>query len=327
MAKRFKTRITEMLGIEHPILCGGMQWVTRAEFVAQVAEAGAMGFMPAETFETPADLREEIRKIRSLTDKPFGVNVSMLPKVGDVLDRTLGFCDVICEEGVRVVETAGRNPDPILPKLKDGGVKVIHKLTSVRHAETAQRLGVDAVALLGYGSGGHIGMNNVASFIALPLAISRLEIPVIAAGGVCDGRGLLGALAMGAEAVLMGTRFMATTECPIHQAIKEKYVQAGETDTTLILSSIRNPMRCIRNKLAEDVLALESKGATLEEILAQVPGSKMKEAFSTGDADMGVLPCGQIAGLVGDIKPVKAVVEGIVAEAEELLQRLNGMVA
>jgi len=327
MGKKFKTRITEMLGIEHPILCGGMQWVTRAEFVAEIAKAGGLGFIPAETFETPEHLREEIRRTRTLTDKPFGVNISMLPKVGDVLERTLQFCDVICEERVKVVETAGRNPDAILPKLKQGGVKVIHKLTSVRHAETAERLGVDAVSLLGYGSGGHIGLNNVASFISIPMAVSHLKIPVIAAGGICDGRGFLGALAMGAEAVLMGTRFMATTECPIHPTIKEKYVQTPETDTALILSTIKNPMRCIRNRLAENVLAMEGRGATLEEILKEVPGSRMREAFVKGDPDMGVLPCGQVVGLIDGVKSVKEVLEEILSQAEELLGRLNGMVS
>ena len=174
MAKKFKTKITEMLGIDYPIISGGMQWLSRAELVAAVANAGAIGFMTAESFETPEDLRAEIKKIRTLTDKPFGVNLSMIPELGPP-ERTLQFCDIVCEEGVKVVETAGRSPEPLMPKLKDSGVKVIHKLPSVRHAVTAQRLGVDAVTLIGFGSGGHIGMDNVASFILLPKAVEALE--------------------------------------------------------------------------------------------------------------------------------------------------------
>lgn len=325
MGKRFTTKITEMLGIEHPILCGGMQWISRADFVAEVCNAGGLGFITAESFETPEDLREDIRKIRSLTDKPFGVNISMLPEVGKARERTLKFCDVVCEEGVKVVETAGRSPEPIMPKLKETGIRVIHKLTSVRHAETAQRLGVDAVTLIGFGSGGHVGMDDVASFILIPLAVSKLEIPVIAGGAISDGRGFLGALAMGAEAVLMGTRFFATTECPVHLDIKERIVQAKETDTTLIMGSIRNPARCVKNRLAEEVLAIEAKGATLEDIIAKVSGGKGKIAYQTGDPDMSPIPCGQIAGLIDEIKSVKEVIEDIISEAGELLARLEGM--
>jgi nitronate monooxygenase len=184
MAKKFKTKITEMLDIEHPIISGGMQWLSRAELVSAVANAGGIGFITAESFETPEDLREEIRKTRDLTGKPFGVNLSMVPEFGEP-ERTLKFCDIVCEEGVKVVETAGRNPQPLMPKLKEGGVKVIHKLTSVRHALSAQRLGVDAVTMIGFGSGGHIGNDNVASFILLPKAVAALDIPVIAGGGIC----------------------------------------------------------------------------------------------------------------------------------------------
>ncbi|MCP4667521.1 MAG: nitronate monooxygenase, partial [Deltaproteobacteria bacterium] len=238
---------------------------------------------------------------------------------------TLQFCDVVCEEGVTVVETAGRSPEPIMPKFKEAGVKVIHKLTSVRHAETAQRLGVDAVTLIGFGSGGHVGLEDVASFILIPLAVSRLQIPVIAGGAIADGKGLLGALAMGAEAVLLGTRFFATKECPVHPAIKERIVQAEETGTTLIMGSIRNPARCVKNRLAQEVLAIEAKGATLEDIVAKVSGGKGKIAYQTGDPDMSPIPCGQIAGLIDGIKSVREVIEDIISEAGELLGRLKGM--
>jgi nitronate monooxygenase len=325
MARRFNTRITEMLGIEHPILCGGMQWLSRSDFVAKVCNAGGLGFITAESFETPEDLRQDIRRLRGLTDRPFGVNISMLPEVGRVRERTLRFCDVVCEEGVKVVETAGRSPEPLMPMLKEAEVRVIHKLTSVRHAETAQRLGVDAVTLIGFGSGGHVGLDDVASFILIPLAVSRLDIPVIAGGAICDGRGFLGALAMGAEAVLMGTRFFATAECPVHQDIKERIVQAKETDTTLIMGSILNPARCVKNRLTDEVSAIEAKGATLEEIIDKVSGGKGKIAYQTGDPDMSPIPCGQIAGLINEIKSVKQVIEDIISEAGDLLARLDGM--
>ena len=322
----FKTRITEMLGIEYPILCGGMQWISRAEFVAAVSNAGGIGFITAESLETPEDLRTEIKKMHDLTDKPFGVNISMVPEFG-LPERSLKFCDVVVEEGVKVVETAGRSPKPLMPTLKDAGVKVIHKMTSIRHAESAQKLGVDAITLIGYGSGGHIGMDGVASFILIPMAVSRLDIPVIAGGGVCDGKGFLGAMAMGAEAVLMGTAFFATEECPVHGAIKERLVQTRENETCLLLESLHNPVRCVRNKLADECLALEEKSASFEEIINTVAGGKGKLAYDDGDADISPISCGQIVGAIDKIKSVKAVIDDIVSEAEIMMARLNGMTA
>ncbi|MEW6264552.1 MAG: nitronate monooxygenase family protein [Thermodesulfobacteriota bacterium] len=322
MGQVFTTKITEMLGIDHPILCGGMQWVSRPEFVRHVCDAGGMGFITAETFPTPEDLRAEIRKMRDLTDKPFGVNVSMVPEFG-MPERTIRFCQVIVEEGVKVVETAGRSPEPLMPIFKPAGIKVIHKLTSVRHAESAQKLGVDAVTLIGYGSGGHVGLDNVASFILLPLAVQRLKIPVIAGGAVATGAGFLGALAMGAEAVLMGTAFFVSEESPVHPAIKQKLIQARETDTMLILGSIRNPIRVLVNKLAIECQALEAKGATFEEILQLVAGGKGRLAYDVGDPEISPLACGQIVGLINEIKPVKRIIDDIIGEARTLLARLN----
>jgi nitronate monooxygenase len=324
MAKKFKTKITEMLGIEHPIICGGMQWISRAEIVAAVGNAGGIGFITAESLETPEDLREEIKKIRGLTDKPFGINLSMVPEFG-LPARTLQFCDVVVEEGVTVVETAGRSPEPLLPRLKEGGVKVIHKLTSVKHALTAQRLGVDAVTLVGYGSGGHIGNDNVASFILIPKAVAALDIPVIAGGGICNGKGFLGALAMGAEAVLMGTAFMMARECKIHQNIKDRLIETKETDTALLLTTIMNPIRCMKNKLAEECLAIEAEGADFEKIITTVAGGKGQIAYDSGDPDGAPIACGQIAGLIDEIKSVHQVIDDILTEADELLKRLNGL--
>ncbi|MFZ7113056.1 MAG: NAD(P)H-dependent flavin oxidoreductase [Desulfatiglandales bacterium] len=320
----FNTKITRMLGIQYPILCGGMQWISRAEFVAAVCNAGAMGFISAESLETPKDLRMEIRKMRDLTDQPFGVNISMIPELGPPV-RSLAFCDVVCEEGVKIVETAGRSPEPLMPKLKAAGIKVIHKLTSVRHALAAEKLGVDAVTLVGYGSGGHIGLDNIASFILIPSASERLEIPVIAGGSIGTGAGFVAALALGAEAVLMGTAFFATRECPVHPVIKERLVQAAETDTMLILNSIKNPIRCMRNGLARECAALEDRGADFKTIIGKVAGKKGKEAYRTGDTESGIIPCGQAVGLITGIKSVQEFIQGIISEARIAGDRIDAL--
>jgi nitronate monooxygenase len=213
-----------------------------------------------------------------------------------------------------------------MPKLKENGIKVIHKLTSVKHALSAQRLGVDAVTMIGFGSGGHIGNDNVASFILLPKAVAALEIPVIAGGGICNGRGFLGALAMGAEAVLMGTAFMMTQECKIHQNIKDRLVETKEADTALLLATIMNPIRCMKNKLADECLAIEAEGADFEQIIKTVAGGKGQIAYDSGDPDGAPIACGQIAGLIDEIKTVRQVIDNILTEADGLLDRLNGLV-
>jgi nitronate monooxygenase len=209
--------------------------------------------------------------------------------------------------------------------LKEANIKVIHKLTSVRHALSAQKHGVDAVTLIGYGSGGHIGMEGVANFVMIPKAVSELEIPVIAGGGVCNGKGFLGAMAMGAEAVLMGTAFFATRECPAHDAIKERLVQTQETGTCLLLNSLSNPVRCVKNRLADECLALEAQNATFEEIIETVAGGKGKLAYDSGDSEISPIACGQVVGVIDKIKTVRNVIEEIITEAEELLSRLNQM--
>lgn len=324
MAQRFKTAITDMLGVDHPILCGGMQWLSRAEFTAHISNAGGFGFITAESFESPSDLREEIRKMRDLTDKPFGVNISMLPEF-QIRKRTMDFCDVVCEEGVKAVETAGRSPEEMVPKFKQCGIKIIHKVTSVKHALKAQTVGADAVTMIGFEGGGHVGMDDVTSFILVPKASATLDIPVIAGGAICNGRGFLGALAMGAQGVLMGTAFLASRECPVHDVFKERLVHAGETDTCLVMRTIRNPLRCLKNQLAEEVLAMEEKGTTLGEIIAKVAGHTGKQAYEIGDPDMSPIPSGQICGLINEVKSVKEIIEGIIEEAVELKTRLDGI--
>ncbi len=311
-----------MLGTRYPILCGGMQWVSRAEFVANVCNTGAIGFITAETFESAEDLRNEIRKIRTLTDQPFGVNISMLPEL-PMTDRTLEFCHVICEEGVKFVETAGASPHKILPILKKENIKIIHKLTSIRHALKAQSLGVDAVTILGYGSGGHVGMGNVALFILLPLAVKTLDIPVIAGGSVATGSGFLGALSMGAEGVLMGTAFFASEESPIHPNFKQKLLHAKETDTELVMESIFNPLRVVKNELSAKVLEMEAGGATLEDIINQLAGGKGKLAYDNGNTEISPIAGGQVVGLIDEIKPVQQIVDDIIRDASDLMDRLE----
>lgn len=325
MSRIYKTKITEMLGIQYPILCGGMQWVSRAEFVAHVCNAGGIGFITAESLETPEDLRDEIKKMRDLTDKPFGINLSMVPEFG-LPERTLKFCDVICDEGIKVVETAGRSPDPLMPVLKAAGVKVIHKLTNIRHAKSAQKIGVDAITILGFGSGGHVGMDDVSSFILLPMAIQALDVPVIAGGGVASGSGLIGALAMGAEAVLLGTAFFASEEAPVHDVIKQKLVDTRENETTLLLRSVNNALRVAKNRLADECLAKEAQGATLEEIISIVAGGKGRAAYFSGDAESGPVPCGQVVGMVKEVKPVKQIIDDMISEADQLMNRMNKVI-
>lgn len=324
MAREFRTKITEMLGIRYPILCGGMQWVSRAEFVSHVCNAGGIGFITAETFKSPEHLREEIKKMRDLTDKPFGINISMLPEL-PLTERTFKFCDVVCEEGIKFVETAGRSPEPVLPMFKQEGIKVIHKLTNLRHAKKAEKLGVDAVTILGYGSGGHVGMDNVVLFVLLPKVIKELNIPVIAGGSIASGAGFLGALAMGAEAVLMGTAFFATQESPIHENFKTRLQEAKETETTLVMRTILNPLRVVKNELSEKVLAMEERGATLEEIVMELAGGKGKLAYDNGNINISPIAGGQGVGLIDQIKTVKQVIDDIIAEANVLMERLERM--
>ncbi len=320
----FKTRITEMLGIAHPILQGGMQWLARAELVAAVSNAGGLGFITAVSFSTTKELREEIKKTRDLTDKPFGVNVSMLPAImpGDL---TEGYMDAACEEGVPVVETAGRSPEAYVAKLKSAGVKLIHKVPAVRFAMKAEAIGADAVTVVGFECGGHPGLDDVPSLIVLPKAAQALKVPVIAAGGYCDGRGLVAALSLGAEAVLMGTRFMAAQECPMHDNFKQWMVDASETDTMVVERSIRNAARIMKNKAALAVAQLEAEGATLEQLLPVIAGKVGREAYLSGDIDLGAIACGQVVGRINEIKSVQEIMDDIMDEAARTVERLKGL--
>jgi nitronate monooxygenase len=317
----FKTRITEMLGIQHPILQGGMQWLAKAELVAAVSNAGGLGFITAVSFSTPDELRAEIRKTRGITDKPFGVNISMLP-VFMPGDLTEIYMDVACEEGIPVIETAGRNPEPYIEKLKSAGVKLIHKVPAVRFAKKAESIGVDAVTVVGFECGGHPGMDDVPSLIVLPKAAQALSIPVIAAGGFCDGRSLVAALSLGAEAILMGTRFMASAESPMHDNFKQWMVEAQETDTMIVERSIRNAARIMKNEAAQTVARMEAEGAGLSELLPVIAGKVGLEAYLSGDIQRGTIACGQVVGRIHEIKSVREIMDDIIAEAEAVVARL-----
>lgn len=321
-----KTRITELFNIEHPIIQGGMHYVGFAELAAAVSNAGGLGTITGLTQKTPADLANEIAKCNDMTDKPFAVNLTFLPTV--TAPDYPGYVKAIIEGGVKVVETAGRNPVHVLPYLKDAGIKVIHKCTSVRHSLKAQEIGCDAVSVDGFECGGHPGEDDIPNMILLPRAADELEIPFVSSGGQADARSLVASLAMGAEGMNMGTRFMCTKEAPIHQNVKDAIVAASELDTRLVMRPLRNTERVLNNKATERVLAMEEeKGADLkfEDILPDVAGVYPKVMLE-GEMDIGVWSCGMVAGLINDIPTCKELIDRIMSEADELIaQRLKGM--
>lgn len=321
-----KTRFTEMFGVEHPIVQGGMQWVGRAELIAAVANAGALGCLTALTQPTPEDLSKEIQRVKDMTDKPFAVNFTILPTLKPIpYDE---YMDAIVQSGVKIVETAGNSPKVHMPKLKENGVKVIHKCTSVRHALSAQKVGVDAISIDGFECAGHPGEDDTPGLILIPRAADQLDIPIIASGGFADGRGLAAALALGADGINMGTRFMATQEAPVHPNIKEKMVNASELDTTLIFRTLRNTARMFTNSVSEKVVSMEAEGKKIDEIGPVASGQRGKLVYEEGDSEAGVWSAGMCIGLVDDVPTVKELVDRIVGEAEELInQRLKSIVA
>jgi len=319
----FKTRITEMLGIEYPILQGPIQWLSRAELVSAVSNAGGLGIISSLTFPTAKELRDEIKKTKGMTDKPFAVNITLLPTVRPINYEE--YFSAAIEEGINIIETSGRSPEPYMKLLKDSKVKVLHKATRIKDIKTAERLGVDAVTILGFEAAGHPGMEDVASLARIPIAVDAVSIPVIAAGGIGDARGFIAALALGAEGVLMGTRFLASKECKVHPKIKEWLLQLGETDTMMIQHSIKNTMRVVKTDYAQRVLEVEEKGATLEELLPLISGEKMRNAYNSGDISNTVITVGQVIGLIHEISSVKEIIEDIVNEAKFIAQRLQNM--
>lgn len=321
-----KTRITELFGIEHPIIQGGMHFVGLAEMAAAVSNAGGLGIITGLTQRTPEGLAKEIARCKEMTDKPFGVNLTFLPSVTP--PDYPGFVQVIIDSGVKVVETAGNNPAKYLPALKEAGIKVIHKCTAVRHALKAQTIGCDAVSVDGFECGGHPGEDDIPNFILLPRAADELTIPFVASGGMADARSLVAALAMGAEGMNMGTRFIATKEAPVHENVKRAIVDASELDTRLVMRSLRNTERVLTNPAVERLLAKEKAlGANLkfEDIAEEVAGVYPK-IMQDGDMDIGAWSCGMVAGLIHDIPSVQDLMDQIMSEADALIkQRLSGL--
>ncbi|QMV73243.1 nitronate monooxygenase [Comamonas piscis] len=314
-----KTRITQLLGIRYPIIQGGMQWVGTAELASAVSNAGGLGVLTALTQPTPEALAREIARCREMTDQPFGVNLTILPSAKPPPYEA--YLDAVIDSGVRVLETAGNSPVAFIEKAKRGHMRIVHKCTSVRHALSAERNGVDAVSIDGFECAGHPGEDDVAGLVLIPLAARALRIPVIASGGIADGRGLAAALALGAEGVNMGTRFCATVEAPIHDDIKRALVNASERDTQLIFRSFRNTGRVLKNAISDQVVATERRpgGCEFAEIHPLVAGQRGRAALHSGDVDGGLVWAGQVVGLVNDVPTCEALVQRMVAECQEAL--------
>jgi nitronate monooxygenase len=316
----FKTRITELFGVDYPVVQGGLMWIARAELVSAVANAGGMGFLTALTHPTPEGLAVEIRKTREMTNRPFGVNVTFLPTLKAV-DYAV-YIDVCIAEGIKFMETAGRNPEPYMEQMKKAGMVVTHKCTSVRHSIKAEKIGCDVVSIDGFEAAGHPGEDDVTSLILIPLARDALRIPLIASGGFGDGRGLAAALALGADGMNMGTRFVATQEAPLHNNVKEALVRAGERDTRLVMRSLRNTERVLANSLAEKVLEIEAEGDTrIEDIAPYVSGKRGLAMLEGGDIEAAVLAAGQVVGLIHDIPTVHELMDRIIGDAREIMTR------
>ena len=326
-----KTRITELFNIEHPIIQGGMHFVGYADLVAAVSNAGGLGIITALTQPTPEDLAKEIARCHEMTDKPFGVNLTFIPSFKDPpYDE---YIDAIIQGGIKIVETAGRNPEKYLEQMKVEDIKIIHKCTSVRHSLKAERIGCDAVSVDGFECGGHPGEDDIPNGILLPRAAEELKIPFVASGGMADARSLVSALAFGAEGMNMGTRFIATKEAPVHQNVKERLVEASELDTRLVMRSLRNTERVLMNSAVEQIMQIEdSHGSSgdpnelLQEIRPLVAGSE--RVLRDGDLEAAAWSCGMVAGLIHDIPTCKELIDQIMEEAESIIsERLEGLLS
>lgn len=316
-----KTAITEMLGVKYPIIQGGMMWVGLAEMASAVSNAGGFGILTALTQPTPDALRKEIARCREMTDKPFGVNLTILPSINPPPYGE--YVDAIIDSGIKIVETAGNNPKEFIDKMKAADIKIIHKCTAVRHALSAQRHGVDAISIDGFECAGHPGEDDIPNLILIPAAVKALDIPVIASGGIGDGRGMAAALALGAQGVNMGTRFCVTQEAPIHPNIKEALRQGTERDTNLIFRTMRNTARVFKNAISEEVVATERRpgGCEFPEIQPLVSGARGRVALETGDVDGGIITAGMVIGLIDDIPTCAELLDTMVADCKKELQR------
>ena len=320
-----KTRLTELLGIEAPIICGGMMRVGTAGLAAAVSNAGGLGIMTALTQKTPKGLHDEIERCKSLTDNPFAVNLTV-GVVATKIDYD-EYVDVITKSGVKIVETAGRSPEPFMERFRAAGIKVIHKCVTVRHSLAAERLGVDVVSIDGFECAGHPGEQDVGGLVLFPAAARALRIPVVASGGIADGRGLAAALALGCDGVNLGTRFLATQEAPIHDGIKQKIVEMDENQTQIIFRSYRNTARVYKNSVSQKVAEIEAAGGGFEQVHEYVLGTNQEKAWTTGDIEAGMVTAGMSGAFVDDVPTCRELVQRIVADAEQIItQRLASMV-
>jgi len=323
----FTNRFTEMFEVDHPIVCGGMLAVGTAELIAAVANAGALGFVSALTQPTPDALRAEIKRTQDLTDRSFGVNLTILPTINPVpYDE---YIDAIIESGVKLVETAGQNPEPYLPRLKEAGIKVIHKATAVRHALKAERVGVDAISIDGFECAGHPGEDFIGGLVLIPVATQQIKIPVIASGGIADGRGLAAALALGASGVNMGTRFEATQEAQVHENVKKQIVANNELSTNVVFSKFHNSARVAKNAISDEILEISANpDSTFADIAHLASGARGRaEVLQAGDMDGGVWWAGQTQGLIHDIPTVADLIETMLADAEAALSGATAQIS
>ncbi len=321
----FKTRFTEAFGIEYPIVQGGMQWVGKAELVAAVANAGALGLITALTLPTPEALVKEIARTREMTDKSFGVNLTILPTITP--PPYAEYRQAIIECGIKIVETAGHKPQEHVDHFKQHGIKVIHKCTAVRHALSAERMGVDAISIDGFECAGHPGDDDVPGLVLIPVTANKIKVPILASGGFGDGRGLVAALALGADGINMGTRFCATKEAPIHEAFKQQMIKNDERQTDLIFRTLHNTARVMRNVVSQKVVAIERQGgATFDDVRELVAGKRGANAMANGDVDGGIWTAGMIQGLIEDIPTVKELIDRIIDDARSIINaRLAAM--
>lgn len=322
----FSTALTKRLGIKIPVVQGGMQWVGYAELASAVSNAGGLGILTALTQPSPEDLRKEIRKCRAMTKNPFGVNLTLLPAL--VPPDYHGYAQAIIDEGITIVETAGNSPGPVIKQLKAAKCTILHKCTTIRHAQSAIKLGVDFLSIDGFECAGHVGESDITNFILLGRARQSLGVPFIASGGFADGQGLAAALSLGAEGINMGTRFMCTIEAPIHQKVKQAIVDAQETDTELVLRRWKNTSRLFANKVAKEAVRAEreSSSGRFEDVAPLVSGKRGREVFINGDVDYGVWTAGQVIGLIHDIPSCQDLVQRIEREAEETLTRASSLI-
>ena len=321
MPPKLKTRVTEILGSEYPLVMGTMGYQSTPQLVAAACNAGAFACLTSIMSKTSQALRDEIRKTKSLTDKPFGVNINLFPMVSLLPHEE--YIDVALEEGVKVIETSGRSPENLVERIKKGNARLMHKCARLRDARTAERVGADIVEIVGFECGGHPSKENVTSLILIPQVVDAVKVPVIAGGGIADARGFVAALALGAEGVIMGTRFLATRECQIHPNFKERLVNAQSTETMFVMRTLADPMRVLRTQLMLKVQELEDKGVSIEEIIPLVAGQRSMKAMEAGNVEESLLACGQIVGLIHDIPSVKELVERTMEEATALYERLG----